>query len=388
MPNTISVLNPANWRPIVQDFLNNILVATDICNTQFREELVDGDTVNFPQMSDVYVQDYAQGTDLTTEALNAAQSQLLINKSKAVAIPIDPVQERQAKAKFALTMAKQSAFRLANNIDKDVLSEGVSNAYTTITGGALSVSNIFTTFTAARSALFRQNATDAELFAVIDTERHALIAQSLVANGFVMADSSLAHQYMGDFQGFRIYTSNNLPSTVSLTIDTVPTAGDTMTIYGVVWTWRAAGTAALAGEISITNGNLGACQASLLEAVNGTGTPGAANYIEISADNRTLLKNNNVSGATFGANVSVITAVGKINASETYTAATNVFGTESTNLLFGRMGAVSLGMQMMPNLYVREEPKQLARNYITHTLYGVKAFSRDTRRLVKVTCNA
>jgi hypothetical protein len=390
VPNTISVLNPANWRPIVQDFLNNILIATDIANTQVREELVDGDTVNFPQMSDLRVQDYAQGTDLTIDTLNASQSQLLINQSRAVTMAIDPVQEKQAKAKYAITMAKQAAFRLANDIDKQLLSNGVTYAGTSTSGGTLTTPTLLSAMNDQYAKLFRKNATDGEVFAVLDAERRSLLTQTFIANGFVQADSSLQHQFQGYAAGFKVYVSNNLPSTAILTIDTNPTAGNTITLYGVTWTIVANGTATLAGDISL-GGNIGATQPIIVNAINGTGTPGASTYIEVATDDRRILQNNGVSSTSFGtpaANKITVTASGKIGASVTMTAATNIVVSETTSLLFGKVGAISLGMQMMPNLYIREEPKQLARNYITHTLLGTKVFSRDANRLSKLVINA
>jgi hypothetical protein len=390
VPNTISVLNPANWRPIVQDFLNNILIATDIANTQVREELVDGDTVNFPQMSDLRVQDYAQGTDLTIDTLNASQSQLLINQSRAVTMAIDPVQEKQAKAKYAITMAKQAAFRLANDIDKQLLSNGVTYAGTSTSGGTLTTPTLLSAMNDQYAKLFRKNATDGEVFAVLDAERRSLLTQTFIANGFVQADSSLQHQFQGYAAGFKVYVSNNLPSTAILTIDTNPTAGNTITLYGVTWTIVANGTATLAGDISL-GGNIGATQPIIVNAINGTGTPGASTYIEVATDDRRILQNNGVSSTSFGtpaANKITVTASGKIGASVTMTAATNIVVSETTSLLFGKVGAISLGMQMMPNLYIREEPKQLARNYITHTLFGTKVFSRDANRLSKLVINA
>jgi hypothetical protein len=65
-----------------------------------------------------------------------------------------------------------------------------------------------------------------------------------------------------------------------------------------------------------------------------------------------------------------------------------VFGTETTKLLFGRMGAPSLAIQMQPELYIRPEPKQISDNYITHVLYGTAVFSRDARRLTVANINA
>lgn len=386
MANTINVLNPANWMPTVQDFLNNILIATDIANTQFRAELVNGDTINFPQMSDLTVQDYAQGTDLTITPLNASQSQLLINQSRAVTFAMDPVQERQAKASYGVRMAAQAAFRLANDIDKQLISTGVSAASSSVYPVTQSVntSTLLGLMNDAYSALFRNNATDAEVFAIVDAERRSLLTQAFIANGYQQADERLQHQFVGMAAGFKVYVTNNLPTSVTLTLPTIPVAGDTFTIKGVTFKFVASGAAANAGEISI-GANVAAAQANFLLAVNGTGTPGASTYVELSVDDRNILKNNNVLAGAFAANVSTITAFGKIGATESITPADAVWGIETTTLLFGRVGAISLGLQMQPNLYIREEPKQLARNYITHTLFGTKVFSRDAFRLVKQT---
>lgn len=388
MANAITALNPANWRLIVQDFLNNILVATDIANTQFKADLVVGDTINFPYMNDVYTQDYIQGTDLTVETLTATQSALTVDQSKAVIMAIDPVQERQAKADYAAKMSYQAAFQLSNQIDRKLLATAVAGASTTIAGGVLSTSTIYPLFTTAYSQLYRNNAVDGELFAVIDAERKGLIAQSAVANLFQGADNTFGHGYQGDMNGFRVYVSNNLPTTVTLAMPTIPTAGGTFTFLGITWTWVAAGAAAAAGDIAIGI-NVAASKANFLLAMAGTATGSAATYVDVSAANRTKLKNVDLVAGVWGATAAdtvVLTAVGKFGASETVAEADFVFGTETVSMLFGKMGAVALGMQMQPNLYLRDEPKQLARNFITHTLYGTKVFTRDANRLVKVTC--
>ena len=391
MANQISVLNPANWRPIVQDFLNNNLIATAIANTEVRSELNDGDTVNFPQMGDLTTQDYVQGTDLTISQLYASQSSLVVNKSKAVTFPLDPVQEKQAKAKYGMVMAKQSAFRLANQIDQTLLADGCTNAFTNVAGGTLTTPTMFSLMTDNYARLARQNAVDGELFAVLDPERISLLAQTFVANGFTKADTTLEHNFKGMASEFNVYSSNNLPSTVTMTVAVQPTAGDTFTLYGTQFIFRATGTAALPGEISL-GANVAATQANILLAINGTGTPGASTYIDFTTaatvDSRAILSNNVAAASAFATNVTTITGFGKIGLTGTWSSGSNLFGTETTKILFGRMGAISLGMQMMPSLYIREEPRQLVKNYITHTLYGTKTFSRDAKRLVAVTINA
>lgn len=387
MANTLSALNPEVWKPIVQDYLNNMLIARQVCNTKCEALLSSGDQVNFPFINDVRVQSYAQGTDLVADAIAATQSSLIVDQSKAAIFVMDPVQEKQALANYGMQLAYQSAYVLKNNIDQHMLATGVTGAAGTVVGGTLDASTMYSKMTDVRAVLSRQNATDGELFAVLDPERIALVEQSFVANGFNLADSTLKNGFAGNLNGFRVYTSNNLKYSVTLTMDTQPTNLDTITVYGVTWTWVTDGTAANPGEINI-GADLADAKAILVSAINGTAPPAVGDYVDVSVANRRVYQNAQVTEAAFGGNLSVFTAFGKISASETFTAATNVFGTETSNLLFGRMGAISLAMQMMPDLYIREEPLQLAKNYITHTLWGDKVFTRDEKRLVKMSINA
>lgn len=385
--NQITALNPEIWKPVVQDYLDNMLVGKKICNVKCEALLANGDQVNFPYVSDVRVQSYSQGTDLEMDALTATQDSLIVNQSKAAVFILDPVQERQAKANYGIELARQSAYVLSNNIDQAILQSGVTNASNTIVGGTLTAASLQTAMTNAMAQLFRNNATDGEMWAVLDPERVALLTQTFIANGFEVADASLRNGFRGAAYGFNVYESNNLPSAQSITITTTPTAGDTVTIAGVTWTVVADGTAANPGEIS-AEASAGAFQTVLRDAINGTGTPGAGTYIDVSQENRRAYQNAQVSMAAFAVNVAAITMYGRIAGSETFTAAGNVFGTETTQQLFGRQGAVSLAIQMYPELYIRPEPRQLAKNYITHTLFGTQTFFRDKKRVVKVSNNA
>lgn len=386
MANTLSALNPELWKPIIQDYLNNMLIAREVCNTKCEALLNSGDQVNFPFINDVRVQSYSQGTDLTADAITATQSSLIVDQSKVAMFVMDPVQEKQALANYGMQLAYQSAYVLKNNIDQHMLNTGVTAAAGTVVGGALTAATMYSKMTDVRAVLSRQNATDGELFAVLDPERIALVEQSFVANGFNLADTTLKNGFAGNLNGFRVYTSNNLKYSVPLTLAT-PTVGDTVLAYGVTWTWAANGAAALPGEVSV-GANAAAGQANLVLAING-GATGAATYIDTSVDNRRVYQNAQVNATAFVANVSTITAFGKISGSLPVNVGANVgFGTETSNMLFGRMGAISLAMQMMPNLYIREEPLQLAKNYITHTLWGDKVFTRDEKRLVKMSFDA
>jgi hypothetical protein len=102
----------------------------------------------------------------------------------------------------------------------------------------------------------------------------------------------------------------------SLTVDTKPTSGDTMTIGTKVYTFVPVGTATADGEISI-GADLAGAQANIIAAINGTDGVNDPNPF--------------ASAGAFAANVSVITAlVGGVSGddivtTETFTAASNVF---------------------------------------------------------------
>ena len=109
---------------------------------------------------------------------------------------------------------------------------------------------------------------------------------------------------------------NAVASQGELTVDTQPTATDTMTIGTKVYTFTADGTAAADGEIDV-GANLAGAQANIIAAINGTDTINDAST--------------DVVCGAFAADVATLTAIvagvvgDDIATTETFTAATNVF---------------------------------------------------------------
>lgn len=102
----------------------------------------------------------------------------------------------------------------------------------------------------------------------------------------------------------------------TLTVDTQPTSGDTMTLGGKEYTFVPDGTDNADGEITIGT-DLATAQAAIVAAVNGTDDHNTANT--------------SVSLGAFAANASIVTALvggvagDAIDTTETFTAGTNVF---------------------------------------------------------------
>jgi hypothetical protein len=338
-------------------------VGTAICNRSCEALLKDGSTVDFPYVNDVRVQSYTQGTDLTMDDLAATSDTLTVNNSKVAGFVLDPVQERQARADYPVTMAKQCAYVIGNEMDQAILVSGTDNASSTIAGGTLSTITLLSKIADTRAQLARNNA-QGDYFLVLDPERISLLTQTFVSNGFEVSDRTLVNGFAGRVMGFDVYESNNLKYTQVLTVDTQPTAADTFTLAGITWTCVADGTCAAAGEVNI-GADLADFKTIIVEAINGTSS---VDYVDVSTANRRKLQNRQVVAASFSGDNMTVTSYGKIAGAETFTAATNIWGTETTNALAGIKGAISLAQQMYPEVYKREESKQLSVNYLCHQL--------------------
>lgn len=388
MANTTSVLNPKHVLPRVQAYRNKMLVAKSIADTRYADMLVSGDRIDFGYMTDVRKQTYTAGSDLTLDSATVTADYLNITTTEAVTFQIDDTQIRQSAVKnLESTLAFQAAHQLSSSVDQAVLYAGTSQAANSLYAGATQILNGSTAFDAfadAGAELDFANAGAGGRFAVVDPAGAAKIEKNMVANGFNAADLTLRNGFRGSFGGFDVYVSNNLKSTVTLKEATLPTAGDTFTIAGVTWTFVADGTAAAAGDISLT-GNAAAVQLLVRAAINGTGTPGVSTYIDVSTNNRRKYQNAQISCAVFGGDLAVITGYGRLNPSETYTAAADGFSTQETNnYLFGVYGAIALGLQQAPKMKVDGINLQIADEYKMWQLFGTDVFERDTYRLAKM----
>lgn len=390
MANT--VVNPTIYANKTQMFLRSSLVGESIARSQFRADLHPGKTIDFPYATTSRIQNYSYSTDLTIDPTVSTSNTYAIDQVKAATANFDPLQNLVSNdMNIEDAVADEIGYQMARNIDQYILQTGITGALNTVAGGTLSASNMFETLTSVAATLARARARTGVRVAVLDPDRCAVLANTDKANGFNVADAALRNGFVGNTAaGFRVYMSNDLPYTVVMTVDTNPTAGDTFTIFGKTFTFRANGTAAVAGEISLGTGGsaLADTVAIIRTAINGTGTPGASTYIDLATDDRRELLNAQITCSAFSANAATITCYGKMAPSETFTAATNVFGTETVSFLLGTMGAIDFTLQAAPDIEINKEPKNRSHNLIGTTQFGAGVFYRDKASLVKLTANA
>lgn len=132
-----------------------------------------------------------------------------------------------------------------------------------------------------------------------------------------------------------------------LTLAATPTANDTVTVAGVVFTFVAI--PASSGQVDI-GANEDASRILLTAAINNTngyaaGAGSATAYFEVSAANRLILKNLGVIAVNDAtANTMTVTAYGAIGGAQTLTDAGDVWGTERKNLLAGMRNSTHLAL--------------------------------------------
>lgn len=383
-----TIVQTTKYADKTQMFLRSNLVAGEICGSKFPDLLRPGRTVDFPYATQSRVQNYTFSTDATIDGNTWTSNTYAIDQLKIATANFDPFQTMQGhQLDTESAIWSEIGYELSRNVDQYVFSIGVARATSTAAGGTLSASNMFEYLADVTATLARGRARAGTRCVVLDPERVSVLAKVNKANGFNLADATLKSGFVGTTEaGFEVYVSNDLPSTVTFTVTTIPTAGDTFTVGGVTFTAAAAGAATAAGEYSI-GVNAAAAQVNIALAIQGTGTPGATTYIDVSTINRRTLQGMQFAVSAWVANVATITAYGKINASETHTPADNVFGTESTSSIATVKGMIDLTMQKAPNIIVRDETKNASHNVMGIESYGADLFFYDRPSVVKLTWN-
>ena len=71
---------------------------------------------------------------------------------------------------------------------------------------------------------------------VVSPKIASVIAQTVASDGFSLADLALKNGYAGNFAGYKVYSSNNVKHTRTISFSTV-VATDAITIGGVTFTF-------------------------------------------------------------------------------------------------------------------------------------------------------
>jgi len=251
---------------------------------------------------------------------------------------------------------------IAQRIDAYFLNRPVGNVTTALDAGdfggsdgaALTVnsSNIDDVINTALTEIHTVNSTEKKFMAVSPFETNFL-RQFMQATGNNVADNVIVNGITSGvtkvgttFSGVDVFMTNNLTHTTVVTMATNPSDLQTLTINGVVLTFRATlGTTA--GSVHIT-GSVDATRANLADFLNGTNFPGDTSeaedtntgYVKLSVANQNKLSLIGLTAVNDnGADTLTITTFGTIRVTTNVTGATVA---TSRQCILGDYGSINL----------------------------------------------
>jgi hypothetical protein len=223
--NDVSAIQPEIWSTMVQVPLYKSLVAMEVANTRLSSTVKYGDTVHVPRFGSLSAQTYSPGTTITATAQDWAFDNLVVSAYKHVTFYVDDPRSLTVNVDQARELASEAAYQLRDKIDQHVFAnitgaDGFAPADDQdLLGGAdgkpvsAGTANIINLFAGARKVLRTRNVEETGDWCAVVTPKIAADIEVKAANvGFNVADATLRNGYAGDFMGFQVYISNNLPS--------------------------------------------------------------------------------------------------------------------------------------------------------------------------------
>ena len=383
MANNLDAFSPEYWSARTQRLLKKKLIAREIASMEEQAILRDGDMVHRPYYSDVVVNNYTKGVDVTVQDVAATDEYLVVNKSKEATVYIDEIDVKQNKYDAANKYIDRMTYALRKDIDGAFLQEVLNAEYTMDDGDmggtpgnpvTVSVANAFKLFTLTEA---KMNANDIEdtkaWFFVITPDVKAAIQQTNLVNGFQQADAALRGTlkgmgYLGTWGNFNIFVSNNVAHSNEVTMSSVA-AADTLTINGATITFAASPSAAWECKPSL---------AALKGMINGVMAT-AGDYVEFDAADRAKLLAVNAKAIDDGTDVTIVTA-GHVD----YSQSGVTLGGEIAHCWAGQYGCSDMVIQKDVAVQKNKEPKKTGYNYLCWTLYGIKTFTEGAKRCINV----
>lgn len=325
---------------------------------------------------------YTPHSDISFETKTAEKQTLTVDTFEYAAEDIDITEKNQNPydlLSHSLTSIRKG---LMNRVEQKYLGE-ITNAYHSISGAPVTVTsaNVLDILEEAEGKLGAFDAPYETMMraAVLGPRTVAKLRRSKSDRETRLGDSTLENGVVGPWQGWTVVQSNNLPWSATLNIATQPTDGDTVTISGVVFTFKTTlGTTA--GNVLI-GADAAAARANLEKAVekaSGAGT----NYVELSKRDRFLLSRKRKI-TTSSASGMLFVGFGDISVSSSLTAAADGWTSQKVKSVFMVRGAIDLVLQFM-DLKVADKEKGFAELPKGIIGIGTKTFSDGAIMMVQM----
>lgn len=351
-------------------------------------DIPNGTTKNLPFVNRNRPTNYTAYSTQTAVDITTGADQLVITDCPMLTYDIDELDYEDNYINVQSQIQDDASYMLRSAVDGDILnqalqannvynSNGLNGAGTTpiaLTTGASS--NISTVFGQARAVISNAGG---------NTENIKLVADAFVLNdfntvglqnGFNVADDSFRRGYRGPFLGMGVYESGNLTASVVYDMTSNWTAGETISIFGQVFT-AVASIGTTAGNVLI-GASAAASLTNLAAAIN-LSAGGGTTYVA-QADTSILY---GVSAVAAAATLTITSKRGRMYPVSS-NIGTNDFQAETLVCFVGEKGAIKLSLRDS----VRMREKEIAKNLVTTILiwsrYGIKTTTRGKARMCRV----
>lgn len=381
MANTLTALQQEHYSKRVQSELFFKVTALSLAR---MVDMPHGNTWHEPRVDFNTLTSYVKNTDIVVGDTNTEDETLTINQTPLVPYGIDDVELLEISWDLLDDLAVKAAQQIKEDMDGNFFNEvlnadnGNSSPITLTTGAS---QNTVGTYTNAVAELVNNGVSKDRLVSVIDPHSLATIGDAALGNTFKEADMDFRRGFTGQmFAGTAVVESTLLTATTDLQFATNPSANDTVTINGVVFTFvssigSTAGNVLIEASAALTLDNL-------VAAINGAAGAGTK-YVEVSAKNR----RRKLAGITATDNTTSMGLVSKRGyraVSSNMTPAANDWDQVVINNVIMERGAITMAIQKGINFVIKDKPLQLGKNFFTWARYGLKTFSEGKERMYRL----
>ena len=395
-PNTLTAGIPAFWSKQLQIIHYKKDVFRDICSFSEEATLKVGNTVHRPYKNKLVVTNTGADGSFQRQAVTETDETLTVSFDRNIAFYYKELDKVQNAYDFAQEFATDDGIFLSNNIDAEVLYSGatasgtavIDNSYFGGTSGdaiALNASSVLQLFTNADMVLNANNVDMEGRFCILTPQVRAVLVQSNAARETIMGDEISVRGRMGEYMGFGLHLSNNVPWSCELKIATTPNTGDTITLgtfLGTAITFQLVTTiGAVAGNVLFTTAT--DALTNLAAAINAPGTTSSTQVAQ-STTIQNIMIMCSATAITGGIKIfwkgyPVVTPTSNLTASaaDGFTAARQM-----QYILFGRKGAIDCVVQMKPNTNIWHRDGYIGDDIVSQEAFGVKTFADGAAELV------
>lgn len=398
MANSLTPLSPTYWSKIMGRKRYKTEVFQSIASFEEQATLVDGQKVDRPYRADIVGETYTKGTALTAQDLTATSDQLTVNQFKGMLLYIDNVDKVQNKWSAAKAWAEEAQIRLSNLTDAVVLYE-VVNANNTVDDGTLggtsgngitaTTANVLNIFGKINRKLTVRNVPMDQRFFVISPEFYDVLWQYIAGKESLLGDKTGETGNIGSFAQLKLYISNNLTAQATLTSSSaaVPTATNTVTINGIVFTWQTTIGVGAGAILAVTDRVTSLANFAAL--INAGGVGDGVNNVSLSLANQRIVQNWVATVAGSGSTCTLLVSVkggSYMTVSDTDAGGDWTAALQKQALLAGRKGAIDVVIQQEPKVEMASTVAagKSGMNVLPLTIFGVLTFNQGKNEIVKV----